>query len=152
MDEQPTATYRITGYTVYPRGYDRVSVPERERWLVTVSDTGDGWAVRRRTLCLNYRRTWEFEPPARGRSQDFLHRCRFTEQAALNRARQVIDEMLVDGLTYDEFVEKVQHEAAVKARAVLEEERRAILAAPHRDIKAMLMNHRWTRMRRPAAG
>ena len=147
MAEESAATYRITGYTVYPRGYDRVSVPERERWLVTVSDTGDGWAVRRRTLCLNYRRVWEFEPPARGRSQDFLHRCRFSEQGALNRARQVIDEMVVDGHTYDEFVEQVQHDAAVKARAVLEDERRAMAAAPHRDIRAMLVNHRWNRIR-----
>lgn len=150
--DQQGPTYRVTGYTVVPSGFDRVSVPERDRWLITVSDTGDGWAVRRRTLCLNYRRTWEFEPPPRARSEDFLHRSRFSEQAALNRAREVIDSMVVDGLTYDEFVDKVRQDSVVKARRVLEDERRAMAAAPHRDVRAMLMNYRWKRMQRESVG
>lgn len=149
---QASPTYRVSGYTVYPSGFDRISVPERDRWLLSVSDTGDGWAVRRRTMCLTYRRTWEFEPLPRARSHDFLQRCRFSEQSALNRAREVIDSMVVEGLTYDDFVEKVHHDSVEKARAVLEQESRAVQAVPHRDVRAMLMNYRWKRLQRQSLG
>jgi hypothetical protein len=116
--------YRPTCYTVYPSGFDRVAVPERGRWLIHVVDAGEGWAVRWRGKCLNYRRYWEFEPPPKGRSADFLNRCRFSERGALHRARQVVDDLVVDGRTYDEFVTHVREREAAKARAALEAERR----------------------------
>jgi len=112
--------YRATCYTVYPSGFDRVAVRERSRWLIHVVDAGEGWAVRWRGRCLNYRRDWEFEPPPKGRSAEFLNRCRFSERGALHRARQVVDDLMVDDRTYDEFVTHVREQEATKARAALQ--------------------------------
>lgn len=127
-EEAPRPTYRVSAYTVYPSGYDRVAVAERENWRITVIDTGDGWSIRWRTRCLNIRHTWEFEPPRRSQAPDFLRRCRFSEHAALQRARAVIDNLLVDGMNYDDFVEHVRKESAAKAAAELRKERRSLLA------------------------
>jgi len=112
-------SYRTTRYTVYPSGFARVAVSERGRWCIYVEDAGDGWAVRWRNQCLNYRNTWEFEPPARARSFEFLDRCRFSEQAAVNRAKWAVDRLLVDEMTFDDFVARVHEEAAANARTAL---------------------------------
>jgi hypothetical protein len=117
--DQDAPTYRATSYTVYPTGFDRIAVPERDRWRIQVVDAGDGWAVRWRSRCLSYRRIWEFEPPRAGRSDDFLHRCRFSERSALLRAKQAIDDLIVDGMTYDEFVQHICDDALAKAKSVL---------------------------------
>jgi hypothetical protein len=113
-------SYRVSTYTVYPSGFDRVAVPERKQWCVAVVDAGDGWAIRWRSRCLDYRGNWQFEPPVKGRTTEFLRRCRFSEHAALHRARQIVDDLIVNGQTYDEFVEHVRAEAAERARLVLE--------------------------------
>jgi hypothetical protein len=115
--------YRTTRYTVYPTGYSEMANPERRQWLLRVEDAGDGWAVRWRNQCLNYRGDWDFEPPPKSRSADFLKRCRFSERAALNRAQNAIDELLVDGLTFQEFREKVMEQARAKARTLLKDSR-----------------------------
>lgn len=127
-EEAPRPTYRVSAYTVYPSGYDRVAVEEREDWRITVVDTGDGWSIRWRTRCLNIRHTWEYEPPRRSQTADFLRRCRFSEHAALQRARAVADSLQVDGMTYDEFVDHVREVSAAKAHAELQKERRSLLA------------------------
>jgi hypothetical protein len=115
------ASCRTTSYTVYPNGFEEIAHPRRRHWLLRVEDAGDGWAVRWRSRCLNYRREWEFEPPAKSRSSDFLRRCRFSERAAIRRAQQAVHELVVDGLTFPEFVAQVRAEAAEKARAALRE-------------------------------
>lgn len=117
--ESDRPTYRISGYTVYPSGYDRVAAPERENWRITVVDADDGWSIRWRSRCLNYRGAWEFEPPRRSRTPDFVARCRYSEHAALHRARAAVDRLTVDGMTFDEFVDRVRAESARKARAEL---------------------------------
>jgi hypothetical protein len=139
-DEDEGPTYAVTGYTVYPTGFDRISVPERDQWRIQVVDSGDGWAVRWRNRCLNYRRAWEFEPPPRGRSQEFLNQCRFSERSALNRARQVIDELVVDGMTFEEFVEHVREEAVAEARAFLDSGHRESLADADLRTTALMRN------------
>lgn len=114
-------TYRSTRYTVFPSGWDRISDDQRRDWRVTVEDAGDGWAVRWRSRCLNYRYEWEFEPRAGSRTDDFLKRCRFSERAAINRAKRAVDELVIDGMTFEEFVAHVREEAAARARAALDE-------------------------------
>lgn len=126
--EDARPTYRVSAYTIYPSGYDRVAVDARESWRITVIDTGDGWSVRWRSRCLNFRGTWEFEPPRASRTPAFLTRCRFSEHAAVQRARSAVDDLVVDGMTYDEFVEQVREEAMAKAQAELRKERRSLLA------------------------
>jgi hypothetical protein len=111
--------YEVSTYTVFPSGFDRVSGLERDHWRIFVVDAGDGWAVRWRRMCLNIRGTWEIEPPARVRGPEFLHRCRFSERNALDRARKAVDRLTVNGLTYDEFVVEVHEEAAAKARELV---------------------------------
>jgi hypothetical protein len=113
------ASCRTTSYTVYPTGFDEIAHPLRRHWLLRVEDAGDGWAIRWRSRCLNYRREWELEPPAKSRTNDFLRRCRFSERAAIRRAQQAVHELVVDGLTYPDFVAQVRVEAAEKARAAL---------------------------------
>lgn len=126
------ANYRVSGYTVYPSGYDRIAAPARENWRITVVDADDGWSVRWRSRCLSYRGLWEYEPPRQSRTPEFLARCRFTEQAALHRARMAVDRLAVDGLTFDEFVDRVRADAARKARAELKK-KRGLLALLQRN-------------------
>jgi hypothetical protein len=119
-EDSDTAAYRTTRYTVYPSGFSQVSDPERRHWLVRVEDAGDGWAIRWRSRCLNYRNVWEFEPSPKSRTDEFLQRCRFSERAALLRAKKAVDELQVDGMTYQEFIHQVRAGAASKARIALE--------------------------------
>lgn len=110
--EDAGPTYRVSAYTVYPSGYDRVEVEERERWRISVVETGQGWAVRWHDRCLSFRNAWEPEPASWAHTSAFLTRCRFSEHAAVQRARAVVDELVVDGRTYDEFVEHVRRQTA----------------------------------------
>jgi len=120
-------SYEISAYTVYPTGYQQaVDAPMREAWCVTVTDAGDGWAIRWRARCMNYRGGWEFEPPPEARTGDFLRRCRFNEHAALLRARRAVDDLIVDGLTFAEYVDRFWEGHREKARAVLRKRRRRL--------------------------
>jgi len=120
-------TYRIAAYTVYPTGYDRAAdAPKREQWRVTVADAGDGWAIRWRARCMNYRGGWEFEPPSDARTADFLRRCRFNEHAALLRARRNVDDLIVDGFTFSEYAARFWEGHRENARAVLRKRRRRL--------------------------
>jgi hypothetical protein len=122
MPEEQAPTYRVAAYTVYPSGYDRVAHPDRVNWCLTVANAGDGWGIRWRLKCLNFHGRWEYEPPPQARPADFTHRCRFSERAALYRARQVVDTMEVQGLSYDEFVAQVRATAHEQARDFLQEQ------------------------------
>jgi hypothetical protein len=124
MDSPSLPTYAIAAYVVRPTDYDKVTNPDKRRWCLTVADAGDGWAIRRRSMCLDYRDQWEFEPPADMRDAAFLRRCRFTERAALLRARQVVDRLTVRGETFADFQDRIREEAAEQARQYLELERR----------------------------
>jgi hypothetical protein len=118
--DAPTGpTYRPASFLVYPTGYDQIAAPEKRNWCLTVADAGDGWSIRWRSRCLNYREQWEFEPPVRARTADFLRRCRFSQYAALQRARHAVDDLVVNGETFAEFVERVRAEAAAAARGKL---------------------------------
>jgi hypothetical protein len=114
-----TAAYRTSCYAVYPTGFDEVADPGRRHWVLRVEDAGDGWAVRWRSRCLNYLREWEFEPPPKSRTDDFLRRCRFSERAGILRAQQAVDHLVVEGKTFTEFVQQVRADATARARAVL---------------------------------
>jgi hypothetical protein len=119
--EEDGPSYRTSRYTVYPTGYSRVSVSQRRSWRVFVEDDGDGWAVRWRNQCLTYNLTWEFEPSPKARTPEFLHRTRFSERSALMRAKHAVDRLLVNGTTYDTFVQNVHDEAAAAAREFLDQ-------------------------------
>ena len=134
MVDHDGPAYRVSSYTVYPTGYDRVAAAERQFWCLRVEDAGDGWAIRWRSRCMNFRGDLEFEPPRRSRTPDFLRRCRFTEHAALHRARLAVDELLVDGLTFDEFVDQVKRESTQKAREVVHTRRSKKAAVVHRAL------------------
>lgn len=117
-------SYQVASYTVYPTAYHSASdAPRRDQWCVTVADAGDGWAIRWRSRCMNYRGEWEYEPPAAVRTGEFLKRCRFSEQAALLRARREIDDVIVDGLTFAEYIDRHRAQHRRRARAVLRTQR-----------------------------
>jgi hypothetical protein len=99
----PTPTYRVSSYTIYPTGYDKVDRPGKERWTVSVEDAGNGWAIRRDGKCLSIALQWESERPPELCDSHFLRRCRYNEHAAVLRARRVVDRLEVLGLTFDEF-------------------------------------------------
>jgi hypothetical protein len=107
----PTPTYRVSTYTVFPSGYDKVDDPSRSRWCLTVADAGDGWVIRRGDECLNFFNQWERELPPELRDAEFRRLCLYNEHAALLRARRVIDSLDVGGFTFEEFVWQV-HVAA----------------------------------------
>jgi hypothetical protein len=72
---------------------------------------------------MNYRGDWEHESPAAVRTGEFLGRCRFSEPAALLRARREIDDVIVDGLTFEECVDRFLAHHRRRARAVLQKQR-----------------------------
>lgn len=47
---------------------------------------GDTWAVTDGRQCLNNKGKWEYEPLPSSRTEEFLARCRFTENMALAHA------------------------------------------------------------------
>jgi len=63
---------------------------------------------------------WLFEPPAEARTAEFLRSCRFSEQAALLRARREVDDVVVEGLTFAEHVAVFRSGQRALAREVLE--------------------------------
>jgi hypothetical protein len=131
-------TYRISSYVIYPPGFDRVATPDRHRWCLRVADAGDGWAFTWRNQCLNIRDEWELNLPQDLRTSEFRFRCRYNEHAALQRARRYISRFVVDGKTFDQFVDSVHAQAAEEAREVLQLERkvsafRQWLALRHRE-------------------
>jgi len=109
-DEGPT--YAIAAYIVHPTGYSDVVHPDKQLWCIRAEDAGDGWAIRRGKMCLNFRNEWEYEPPPGSRDESFLRRCRFNEHAALLRTRRVIDRLEFDEMTFAQFVTRV-HAALV---------------------------------------
>lgn len=120
--EGPTPTYRASSYAVYPTGYDLLDREGKERWVLTVVDAGNGWAIRRGEQCLNIALQWEKERPLALCDSQFIHRCRYNEHAALLRARRVIDRLEVAGLSFDDFAAQPIHEATV----AIDEARRRI--------------------------
>lgn len=103
-----TPTHRISEYTVFPSRYDQVEDPSRSRWCLTVADTGDGWVIRQGDACLNIFNQWEREAPTDFRDAEFRRRCVHNEHAAPLRARRVVDDLDVGGITFEEFVWKLQ--------------------------------------------
>jgi hypothetical protein len=102
--EQPSPTYRISTYTVFPSGYDAVDDPDRSRWCLTVADADGGWVIRRDEDCLSIFNQWVPEAPPGARDAEFHRTCLYNEHAALLRARRVVDNLEVGGLTFEEFV------------------------------------------------
>ena len=101
--DRPEPTYRTTSYVVYPAGYDAVDHPGKERWCLAVVDAGNGWAIRRGDMCLNIALQWEHEREPELSDSQFVLRCRYNEHAALLRARRVVDNLEVGGLTFSEI-------------------------------------------------
>lgn len=135
--EEAHSTYEVAAYIVYPTGYDDVpEAPARDQWRLHVVDAGDGWAIRRRRMCLNFRGQFEIDPPPDVRTPDFLHRCRYNERAALHRARLFIDTMTVDGLTFRRYLE--QHRANMRDQA------RAELRRQEQQTAWQCLRRRWT--------
>jgi hypothetical protein len=147
MTKHLAPTYLVSAYTVRPTNYAKTTHPDRERWCLTVTDAGDGWVIRRRNMCLNFRNEWEFEPPRHVRDAGFLNRCRFNEQAALLRARRVVDRLRVRGQTFAEFQEELRQEAAAEAAEYLkvEKQRHAL-----QSLIQPLLAHRRSGASRPA--
>lgn len=113
-------TYSVSTYTVCPSGFDRVDDAGKRDWCIRVMDTGEGWAIRNGNRSLSVHGEWVFDPLNRPRERS-LPQCRFSEWAAIRRARDVVDELTVRGMTYDQFVERVRAEATEKARKALAE-------------------------------
>ena len=145
-DEQDAPTYRATRYIVYPTGFSRVAEPSRRNWCLVVEGAGDGWAVRWRSKCLSYRNVWEYEPAPKGRSTDFLARCRFSERAAILRAKQAVDKLVINGMTFDEFVAHIREEAATEAREALQNGTSGSPADPHPSAPVLPLHVRLRRL------
>lgn len=107
IDDEDGPTYAIAGYIVRPTRYRDLVHPDKHNWCVRVEDAGDGWAIRRGNMCLNFRNEWEHEPPPAARDEAFLRRSRFNEHAALLRARRVIDDLEFQNMTFAQFTAHV---------------------------------------------
>lgn len=106
-DEEDGPTYAVAAYVVRPTGYRDLVHPDKHNWCVKVVDAGDGWAIRRGKMCLNYRNEWEYEPPRGSRDEAFLRRARFNEHSALLRSRRLIDQLEHQNLTFSQFTAEV---------------------------------------------
>lgn len=94
---EPLVWSESTTYTV-------CAVPETVRdwdmFAISVEKTApDRWAVRRRKRCLNSDAEWEWESIPSERTDDFLARCRFDLDTALEMARRVAPTLRVNGIT-----------------------------------------------------
>src|SRR5690349_5497152 len=89
---QPMAEHKVSEYRVYPTGYDEATFSDKYTWTITVAERDTGrWAVKGMFGVLNTDGEWEYEPSPSNREDDFLKRCRFTEEEALRRALEVVD-------------------------------------------------------------
>lgn len=105
------STHRATTYTVYPDGYDEYTFGDKSTWTLTVEERGDdSWAVKKMGSCLNVDGEWEYEPSPSNREDDFLERCRFTEEEALRLAAIAVNGVVWNGCTI------AQAQASVDAR------------------------------------
>lgn len=97
---------KVTGYTVYPTGYDDTEVPS-DKWHFTlkVEDRGKGWAVIEGPFVLTVDGDWEHEPIPSSRDEEFYRRCRFTEEDARRRALAAVDHITLNGRTFQQAVE-----------------------------------------------
>lgn len=103
--------HKVSEYRVYPTGYDEATFSDKSTWTITVAERDTGrWAVKGMFGVLNADGEWEYEPSPSNREDDFLARCRFTEEEALRRALEVVDTVVINGMTI------AQAEAEVKAR------------------------------------
>lgn len=87
-----------------PTTFTVCAVPETvQDWdifAITVDRTAPGrWAVRRRSRCLNRDGKWEHESTPSERSDDFLERCRFDLDTALEMAKAAAPTLSVNGYT-----------------------------------------------------
>jgi hypothetical protein len=103
--------HKVSEYRVYPTGYDEATFSDKITWTITVAERDTGrWAVKGMFGVLNTDGEWEYEPSPSNREDDFLDRCRFTEEEALRRALEVVDTIRINGSTI------AQADVEVKAR------------------------------------
>lgn len=87
-----------------PTTFTVCAVPEDvQEWYVfavTVEETApDRWAVRRSKRCLNADGDWEWESIPSEREDEFLARCRFDLDTALDMAKAAASGITVNGVT-----------------------------------------------------
>lgn len=96
---------KVTGYTVYPTGYDETEIPsDKYHFVITVEDRGKGWAVCWMGDVLAADGTWDWEPRPSSRDDEFYQRCRFTEEEAKRRALEAVDHITINGRTFAQAV------------------------------------------------
>ena len=96
-------SHAVSAYTVYPTGFNEATFTDKHTWTITVTDgMRHGWAVRWMGECLNSDGEWEYEPIPSSREDDFFARCRFPEQEAIERAKAVVDSLVINGRTFIE--------------------------------------------------
>ena len=88
---------------------------------------------------MNYKGLWEFEPPPEVRTPEFLKRCRFNENAALFRARNNVDDLIADGMTFAEYVEQFRAGHRNRARVLVAAGKRESSQRRLRGVKAQVM-------------
>lgn len=99
------SSVKVTGYSVYPTGYDEAERPsDKFHFVITIEDRGKGWAVCWMGDVLTKDGTWEWEPRPSSRDDDFFRRCRFTEEHAKERALEVVDSLEINGRTFAQAV------------------------------------------------
>lgn len=109
------SSQRATTWTVYPDRYDEYTFSDKYVYTLTVEERGepgdDRWCVKGLFQVLNRDGEWEREPSPSNREDDFLARCRFTEEEALRLAKVAVNTLVLNGSTI------AQAEANVKARS-----------------------------------
>jgi hypothetical protein len=109
--------HRVTAYTVYPTGYDEATFRDKYMYALMVEERGENaWAVKGMFEVLNSSGEWEREPSPSGRDDDFLARCRFTEEEALRLAAEAVDTIKVMSRTIAEADAEVKIRTAQQAR------------------------------------
>jgi hypothetical protein len=87
---------------VQPLKYEVTCVPGEHSFAVFVEYRGpDSWAVVRHRQCLNREGGWEWESLTSSRPEDFIARCRFPFEEALELARRFAPTALVNGITVE---------------------------------------------------
>jgi hypothetical protein len=109
QDAAPVLVEYVASYVVSCLPRDNM---EHMTWGVEVVNCGSRlpdkpdrcWAIRSMSRCLSRKGEWVHEPSPSNRTDRWIRAHRFTETEALERARQVVPTIVVNGLTAADVV------------------------------------------------
>jgi hypothetical protein len=108
-------TDHVTEYTFYPSSL-RPGDREAHAWAITVSWKSEGrWAVVRGSECLDAEGRWDYERLPSARATEWKKRFRFSREEAIRIAREMVDTIVINGRTYEQWQDHFAELAAADA-------------------------------------